>query len=154
LSSRPLRLPAATLAAIIAIAGAIAYVTAPPKGVDGYRERATATAEALVSQVETARLWTESESEGRALPPTALVGFEEAEEDAEAAASQFESYEPPDRVARLREELVTLSGETTEALARLRIAAQQERWEDVPELSRPLPELSDKLSAFEERAEP
>jgi hypothetical protein len=154
LSSRSVKLPAATLVAILAIAGSLAYVTAPPKGADGYRERAAATAEGLVSQLETARLWAETESEGRALPTTALVGFEEAEEDAEASAAQFESYEPPSGLAELREELVALAGEATEALARLRIAAQQERWRDVPELSRPLAGLSRRLSSFEERAEP
>jgi len=139
---------------ILLIASAIAYVTAPPKGSDGYRERAAATAETLVSQLETARLWAENETEGRALPTTALVGFEEAEEDAEAAASQFESYEPPDGVANLRDSLVALAAATTAALARLRIAAQQERWEEMTALSRPLPKLSAKLAAFEERAEP
>lgn len=141
-------------AAIALVAAALWYVTAPPKGVDGYRERSASTAETLVSQLETARLWAQGEEEGKALRTTVLVGFEEAEEDAGAAASQFESYEPPDGVAGLREELTGLAAEATEALAALRIAAQQERWEDVPELARPLPELSEKLSALEERAEP
>lgn len=140
--------------AIALVAAALWYVTAPPKGVDGYRERAAATAEALVSQVETARLWARAEEEGKALRATVLVGFEETEEDAESAASRFESYEPPDGVAALREELTDLATEATEALAALRIAAQQERWADVPELSRPLPELSERLTALEERAEP
>ncbi|HEX5984485.1 MAG TPA: hypothetical protein VFY69_09795 [Solirubrobacterales bacterium] len=146
--------PTTLFAAIFVTAAALWYVTAPPKGVDGYRERAASTAETLVSQLETARLWAQSEEEGKALRTSVLVGFEETEEDAEAAASAFESYEPPDGVADLREELTSLAAEATEALAALRIAAQQERWEDVPELSRPLPELSEKLSALEEGAEP
>lgn len=140
--------------AIAVVAAALWYVTAPPKGVDGYRERAAATAETLVSQLETARLWAESEEEGKALRTTVLVGFEETEEDAEAAATRFEGYEPPDGVGNLREELTNLATEATEALAALRIAAQQERWEDVRELSRPLPGLSERLGALEERAEP
>lgn len=153
---RPKRFRAFALpfVAILAVAGSLAYITAPPKGVDGYRERAASTAETLVSQLETARLWAESEHEGKALTTSALVGFEETEKGAEAAASKFEGYEPPDGVAALRSELVALAGEATEALARLRIAAQQERWEEVAELSRPLPELAEKLTAFEERAEP
>lgn len=138
---------------ILGVAAALAYVTAPPKGSDGYHERAAATAEALVSQLETARLWAKNESEGRALRTTALVGFEETEEGAEAATSRFEGYEPPDGTSDLRSELTKLAREAIEALAALRIAAQQERWEEVPQLSRPLPELSEELSAFEERAE-
>jgi hypothetical protein len=140
--------------AIAVVAAALWYVTAPPKGVDGYRERAAATAETLVSQLETARLWAESEEEGKALRTTVLVGFEETEEDAEAAASQFEGYEPPDGVGDLREELTSLATEATQALAALRIAAQQERWEDVAELAHSLPGLSERLGALEERAEP
>lgn len=139
---------------IALVAGALWYVTAPPQGVDGYRERAAATAETLVSQLETARLWAQAEEEGKALRTTVLVGFEETEEDADAAASKFAGYEPPDGVAALREDLTALATEATEALSALRIAAQQERWEDVRELSRPLPRLSAELAALEERAEP
>ena len=143
------KLAAGGVAAIALVGACIWYVTAPPKGEDGYRERAAATAEALVSQVESARLWAETEAAGKTLPPTALVGLEEAEEDAEAAAAKFEGYEPPDGVEEQRERLVSLAGEASEALAAIRIAAQQERWDDV----RPLPALSRELTAFEEEAE-
>ena len=152
--NRRLRSGIVAFAGIAVVVAALWYVTAPPKGVDGYRERAAATAETLVSQLETARLWAESEGEGKALRATVLVGFEETEKDAEAAAAQFEGYEPPDGVAALREDLTSLAAEATEALSALRIAAQQERWGDVPELARPLPRLSEQLSALEERAEP
>jgi hypothetical protein len=139
----------------IALVGAcLWYVTAPPKGEDGYRERAAATAETLVSQVESARLWAVTEAEGKALTSTTLVGLEEAEEDAASAASQFEGYEPPDGVDALRARLVALAGEASEVLSSMRIAAQRERWDEVLPLSRPLPGLSRELSAFEERAEP
>lgn len=143
-----------TLAVILATAAALAYVTAPPKGLDGYRERAAAGAETLGSQVESASLWVETHAAGRAITAATLVGLEEAEEDAEAAASKFEAYEPPSGTASLRAEFVSLTGDTNEALSRLRIAAQQERWEELPDLAAPLPRLSNEWSRFEERAEP
>jgi len=154
LGSRSIKLPAAILAAILLIGAAIAYVTAPPQGAHDYRERAAATAETLVSQLETARLWAENEEAGKALRTTVLVGFEQTDEDADAAVSQFEAYEPAAGTARLRHDLAALGAETTAALAKLRIAAQQERWDEVAALSRPLPALSNRLRALAERTEP
>lgn len=145
---------AGALAAIAVVAASLAYVTAPPKGLDGYRERAAATAETLVSQVETARLWSDTYRAGKATTAATLVGFEEAEEDADAAATKFEGYEPPDGGLRYRRELTALAAEVTVALSQLRIAAQQERWEDLAALSAPLAGLAERLSRFEERAEP
>lgn len=143
-----------TFAAILAIAAALAYITAPPKGLDGYRERAAATAGSLRSQVETARIWADTRIAGRATSAAALVGFEETENDAIAAAAKWEGYEPPDGGLRLRRRFAPLAGDVTNALARLRIAAQMERWDELRALSEPLPGLSRELSRFEERAEP
>lgn len=141
-------------AAIAAVAASLAYVTAPPKGLDGYRERAASTAETLGSQVETALLWSQTYRQGKATTAASLVGFEEASEDADAAAAEFEGYEPADGGIPYRRELTALAAEVTDSLSQLRIAAQQERWEELAALSAPLPGLSERLSRFEERAEP
>jgi hypothetical protein len=154
LNRHAFRTAALAFAAILAIAGALAYITAPPKGLDGYRERAAATAETLGSQVETALIWAEARDAGKSTSAAALVGFEETEEDANAAASSFAGYELPDGGAGLRSRLVALAEEVGAALAELRIAAQQERWEEIAALSAPLPGLSEELSQFEERVEP
>jgi hypothetical protein len=139
--------------ALVAVA-AVAYVVAPPKGLDGYRESAAASAKALGSQIETAALWSEVLDQGKTTTPAAKVGLEGAEEDAKATASEFESYEPTAGAAALRSRFAALAGEATTALADLRLAAQQGRWDEVPKLSAPLPVLSNQLARFEERAEP
>lgn len=141
-------------AALVLLAGALLYITAPPRGLDGYRERAAASAEALASPLETALLWAQVRDGGRALPTTTLVAFEEAEDDADATARGFESYVPPAGAERLRSRFVALAGESTDALEQLRIAAKQGRWEELAALSAPLPGLSRRLERFEERAEP
>jgi hypothetical protein len=104
--------------------------------------------------VETARLWAETHADGKATGAATLVGLEESEEDATAAAAQFESYEPPDGAAALRSRFVALAADVESALSRLRIAAEQERWDELGALSAPLPALSEELLRFEERAEP
>jgi hypothetical protein len=142
------------LAGVLVTAAALAYVVAPPKGLDGYRESAAASAKTLGSQVETATLWSQVLDQGKTTTPAALVGLEEAEEDAKATASGFEGYEPPAGAAVLRSRFAALAGEAISALAGLRVAAQQGHWDQVARLSAPLPGLSDELARFEERAEP
>jgi hypothetical protein len=154
LNRHTVKVALSTFAAILAIGAALAYVTAPPKGLDGYRERAAATAESLRSQVETARIWADARIAGRATSAAALVGFEEADNAAIATAAKLEAYEPPDGGLPLRRRFVHLASSVTDALARLRIAAQMERWDELRALSEPLPRLSRELGRFEERAEP
>jgi hypothetical protein len=136
------------------LAAALLYVTAPPRGLDGYRERAAYTTEALGSQVQTALLWAETRDDDKALAPATLVAFEEAEVDAATAASSFEGFTPPSGGERWRTRFVALAAEVDDALARLRIAADRGRWEEMPALSEPLPRLARELARFEERAEP
>jgi hypothetical protein len=142
------------LAAILALGGALWYLTAPPKGLDGYRERAASTAESLRSQVETSRIWVETAADGKATHAATLVGLEEAETDATSAASKFESFEPPAGGLKLRQRFSATSDDVTAALADLRIAAQLERWQEIEGLAEPLPGLAEDLRRFEESVEP
>ncbi len=141
------------LAVIVGIAACLWYVTAPPKGVDGYGARAAYTAETLRSQAQSARLTVDALAAGELPHAAALVGFEETETDAEAAASGFEAFEPPTGTGSVRDDFVSLAGDTTEALSALRIGAQQERWAEVPRLGEPLPGLVSRLDDFIERAQ-
>lgn len=138
----------------LAVATALWYVTAPPKGLDGYRERAASIAEAVRSQVETSRLWVRTVEDGKATHAAALVGLREAEEDARSAASTFQGYEPPAKGLPLRRAFSAVTTDATAALAELRIAAEQGRWEGIAATAEPLSELSTRLRRFEERAEP
>lgn len=141
-------------ACALSAAACLWYLTAPPKGVDGYRERAASTAETLRSQVQTTRIWVESVEDGDTTHAAALIGFLEAEQDASAAASDFETYEPPTGTFGLRSSLSALSSEVTDALGAVRIAGQQEEWDALGRLARPLARLNTELARLEERAEP
>ncbi len=139
---------------VIAGAAALWYLTAPPKGEDGYRERAASSTETIRSQVQIARIWVETFEDGESTGAAALVGLEEAERDASSAANEFEGFEPPAGLVDLRAGFSSLAAETTDRLGSLRIAAQQEEWERLDELAAPLPDLAERLKRFEEAAEP
>jgi hypothetical protein len=142
------------LAGVLVAVAAVAYVVAPPKGLDGYRESAAASAKTLDSQIQTAALWSEVLDQDKTTTPAAMVGLEEAEGDANATASDFEGYEPPAGARALRSRFAALAAEAIDALRALRVAAQQGRWDEVPKLGAPLSGLSDELARFEERVEP
>lgn len=141
-------------AAILAVAASLWYVTAPPKGLDGYRARAAYTAGTLRSQVQSARLTADAVTDDKLPHAAALVGFEEAESDAASAASGFETFEPPVGAGRVGARFVSLASETTDALAALRISAQQERWDRIRSLAEPLPGLAARLDDLIGRLEP
>jgi hypothetical protein len=145
---------AIVIAVVALTAGALWYLTAPPKGEDGYREEAASSAETLRSQVELARIWVEATEDEKSTKTAALVGLQETERDAVGAASSFEGYEPPAGLNPLRSELSSLANETSDALGSLRISAEQEEWERLSELASPLSDLAARLEEFEERVEP
>lgn len=151
--SRCASFAAAALTVVIAGA-AIWYVSAPPKGSDGYRERMADATRTLRSQVQSARIWAATFEDGDATSAATAVGFEEAERDASSAASQFEAYDPARRDLRLRSRFVALAADATGALADLRIAAELEDWERVPEVAGRLDKLAASLERFERRARP
>lgn len=137
------------IAAIIVLAAALWYLTAPPRSADAYRERAAATAKTLRSQVQSARIVVESLGDDQLPRAAALVGLEEAERDAGSAANQFEAYEPPEGTLPVREELTGLASEAQGALGALRIAAQQDEWERLSRLAERLPTIAARLGAFQ-----
>ncbi len=141
-------------AAVAVLAASVWYVQAPPRTAGDYRERAAMAAETLRSQVETARLWVRELEAGRATRRAAVVGFREAEADAEAAASEFAGFDPRGDTREIRSDLTALGAQVTDALGQLRIAAQDGRWNALPALAGPLPELARRLEAVGGRADP
>lgn len=142
------------IAIAVVVVAALWYVVAPPRDVDGYRERASLTAETLRSQVQTSRIWLRTLARDDTLRTSASVGLREAEEDASAAAASFERYDPPHGTDPLRARLSALAGETTTVLGDIRIAAHRDEWGRLDELGEPLPALADRLEALARRAQP
>ena len=138
----------------VVVVAALWYLQAPPRSVEAYRERAADTAETLRSQVQTARLWSREVQGGRATRQAAAVAFREAEEDAEATASEFARYVPPQETEELRTALTSLAHEVTDALAELRFVAERGEWEQLEQQSVPLEPLAQRLERLAARASP
>jgi hypothetical protein len=141
-------------AAAILIAGSVWYVVAPPRTAGDYHERAALTAQTLRSQVESARLWVEAVESDRVTREAATVAFREAEDDAAAAASEFSAWDPIGDSRDLRSEVTALAADVSDALAALRIAAEDERWNELPHLVERLPQLAEKLDRVARSADP
>lgn len=135
------------------VLAALWFVHAPPRSPGAYREQAANTVEKLRSQVQSARLWVREVEAGRVLHPSATVGFQEAESDANKAVSEFEGYDPPKRTRDLRTAVSSLGTETTTALAELRIAAHRGEWQHLRSVAAPLAGLSARLDALQQRAD-
>ncbi|MDQ3856944.1 MAG: hypothetical protein M3327_00615 [Actinomycetota bacterium] len=148
------RVPWAIGTAVLAVIGSLWYVLAPPRTAGDYRERAAMTAETLRSQVETAALWVRELDEGDVTRQASSVALREAERDATAAASKFAGWDPRGETREIRSELTLLASEVAGALARLRIAAEDDRWSELPTLAQPLPHLAQRLEAVARQADP
>jgi hypothetical protein len=139
---------------VVVVAVCVWYVQAPPRTVGDYRERTSMTVESLRSQVQTARLWVREVQAGRVTRRAAVVAFREAEGDAVSAVSRFAPWDPPGDTRDLRPDVARLAGEVTEALAELRLAAEDERWNALPGLATPLPGLAERLDRLARRIDP
>lgn len=141
-------------AVALAVAACFWYVTAPPKGVDGYRQRAASALETVNSQLQSARIWVETYQDDESTKAATHVGLEEAERDASETASDFEEHEPPSGVLELRSRFDDVTARAVDVLSSLRVAAEQERWEELPSLAEPLPHLASEVERLERQARP
>jgi hypothetical protein len=124
----------------------------PALSFDDYRGKAIETAEEMISQGETAILTAELAARGRLFSPSVTVQLEEAEESAEAAASEFASVLPPDeRSERLRRTVLPVLQEAADLIARMRFAARER---DTGQLAELRASLEDSLPRLEDWVEP
>jgi hypothetical protein len=125
--------------------------TGPVRSTNVYESKAGATAAAVASAVETARLAVDAGSQHKAFGRSLAQVLAEAEEDAGAAQGTFEGIQPPDRRAdELRDHLDELLGQATDTLTELRIAARRGRFAELAEPAAPLAGLAEELHAFAE----
>jgi len=134
------------LALLSALLGAC---VGPARTEDAYRGKAVATAEAMVSAVETGRLAATQGSAGKLWAPTLSVIVAEAEADAVSIEGQFASIQPPSVSAdRVRGQVTPLLGQAVDRLAELRISARRGDLEQVSALARTLNPLARALRSF------
>lgn len=129
------------------------HVQAPPRDSNEYELRTAQSAGALRSQVVSAHAWANLVADGRATRQAATVGIEDAEKAAQSSTSQQAAWDVPrERLVPLRRELLALGDEATGILAQMRLAAHDEDWATVREVSRDLPPLADELTRLERKA--
>jgi hypothetical protein len=122
---------------------------------DAYEGKAGATAEQMVSTVETARFVALVASSGKALSAYVGVTLTDAEHDASAVTGAFESIQPPNADAdRLRAQLDPLLSKATSTISQMRIAARRDQLADLQRMAQPLQALSDQLERFAEAHSP
>ncbi len=114
-----------------------------------YQGKAGATADQMVSAVETARLSARVAATHKAFAPYLSVMIAEAEQDADSIQGAFHSIQPPDDPSDvLRDQLGRLLSIATDTISRMRIAARRSDFGEVERLANSLSGVSEKLDAF------
>ena len=139
------------LLAAAAAAAACVQPVGPARTADDYELKAKDTAETVLSAVGTAELVVDVATRDRAFPPYVSVSLSEAESEAEAALSTFESIQPPGTGTssdRLRDDLTELAGDAVDVLADSRIAARRVDDDALAATAGPLDDAHAELEAF------
>jgi hypothetical protein len=136
--------------ALVCLSGAACVQpVGPARTAEDYEDKATDTAETVLSSVRTASLTIDVAVRDRAFPPYVSVVLSDAEEEASGAASTFGSVQPPGASSdRLRSELQGLLSQADDALSAARIAARRVDTDALAEQGRPLDEIATELDRF------
>lgn len=138
--------------ATLCLAAGCTSIVGPTRTADDYTLKATSTADAVLSAVRTAELTARAASDGRTFGPYTAVTLDDAESGASGAVATFESLQPPGRSSdELRDELTSITGDATSALATLRITARRGHMDRLASQARALEPIARRLEAFSER---
>jgi hypothetical protein len=125
--------------------------TGPVRSEGVYASKATSTARAAASAVQTALLVVRQAAAGKLLGRTVAQTLAEAAGDAGDVQATFDAIQPPDgRADLLRGQLDGLLAPAVSALAELRTAARRGDTAELPRLAAPLPKLAQALQRFQE----
>jgi hypothetical protein len=121
----------------------------PARWFNAYEGKAEATADQMVSAIETARLAAEVAARHNGFAPYLSVTIAEAEDDATSIQGAFDSIQPPDgRADRLRDELDSLLSSAVSKISEMRIAARRGDFAAAERSGESLRDVSDRLVAF------
>ncbi|WP_461088060.1 hypothetical protein [Streptomyces deserti] len=133
---RPARLASLVLSLLVALCACVG----PSWSDTDYEEKVANTAEAARSAVQTARLVVEAAEEGKAPGPYTARALSDAETAVTSIATHIGAVQPPTTHANaLRSRVTSLLTECRTALAELRIAARDGRFDELARLAEPLP---------------
>jgi hypothetical protein len=133
----------------VILASLLPACVAPARWPNAYEGKAGATAEQMLSAVETARLASEVAAGNKGLGPYLSVTIADAERDASSIQGAFDSIQPPaHRSDELRDQLDALLTQAVSDLSDMRIAVRRGDFAAVKQVGRSLRSVSDKLDAF------
>ncbi len=127
----------------------MAACVGPARWPSAYEGKAGATADQMVSAVETGRLASEIAAAKKGLAPYLSVTIADAEQAATSIQGAFDSIQPPDRHSdALRDQLDALLAQAVSGLSDMRIAARRGEFAAVERVGRSLRSVSEKLDGF------
>jgi hypothetical protein len=123
----------------------------PALGPDSYRGKAQSSVQAVLSEVETARLIAEQFTRGRVPKPYADEVVSASEDAAGWIGDAFGTVQPPRESDPIREEISDLLEEAESLIADVRIATRRGDKSELARLQEDLRRLAERLRAAEER---
>jgi alkanesulfonate monooxygenase SsuD/methylene tetrahydromethanopterin reductase-like flavin-dependent oxidoreductase (luciferase family) len=143
--------PHRLLSAVAVVALATGCV-GPSRSDGDFQKKAGNTAKAVASALATARLAADGAGHSKETSNYLSVVLGEAEEDASAAQTTFDSYQPPSsRADKLRTDLDSLLGDAIDGLTALRVTARRGQLDRLPTISRQLGPVLTALTQVQER---
>jgi hypothetical protein len=139
------------VACLVVAAACTPHPVGPARTFTDYERKATTTAEAALSAVQTTRLAAEAGGEGNAFGPYLSVLISEQEEALSGAQGTFGSIQPPSqRADQLGQRLDRLLDDALAHVTDVRIAVRRGVQQRLPEVARPLQNDIDALTRFVE----
>lgn len=128
----------------------------PARTTSSYQGKAGHTAEAALSQLQTALLAVSSSTHGNMLHSYLLVVLSDSEDNFSSIQATFDSIQPPDSQVddQVRDKLDQLLSDGADGLAQLRIAARRNHSATLVATARDLAKTVEGLSAFSEDPAP
>jgi hypothetical protein len=142
------RLVAALLVAVVALAGCVGMARTTP----AYRGKASHTAGAAVSALQTALLSVQLSAKGNMLGKYLQTVLSQAEDDFSSVQQTFDSIQPPNTAEadRLRSRLDDMLAKGSDTLSELRILSRRADVKGMVQTAEDIPPLVDKLTKFQE----
>jgi hypothetical protein len=140
------------LLALLLVAAGCAHPVGPARTYGKYEGKATTTASAALSNVQTVRLAAEAASKGNAFGPYTGTVVSDAEESLSGLAGTFGSIQPPDgRADDLRDQLAQTLSDALDLVTDVRIAARRGALASLADTAAALAGDAEHLEAFVEQ---
>jgi chromosome segregation ATPase len=130
----------------LALGGCVGHARTTP----AYRGKASLTADAAISALQTAKLTVDISAKGNMLGRYGETVLSQAEDDFGSVQAQFDSIQPPNtkEADDLRSRLDDLLSQGSDMLSQLRILSRRAEEKEMEKTAESIPGLVDKLDKF------